>query len=104
MTDKIDHRKHYHIVLDTETTNGFDDPFVYDCGFAVVDKKGNVYEKFSFVNSDVFCKMKDLMKSAYYAEKIPQYWEQIKNGERKIANYYTIRKTLHDVAKKYNVK
>ena len=50
MTDKIDHRKHYHIVLDTETTNGFDDPFVYDCGFAVVDKKGNVYEKFSFVN------------------------------------------------------
>lgn len=104
MTDKIDHRKNYHIVLDTETTNGFDDPFVYDCGFAVVDKKGNVYEKFSFVNSDVFCKMKDLMKSAYYADKIPQYWEQIKNGERKIANYYTIRKTLHDVCEKYNVK
>ena len=100
----IDKRKTYYIVLDTETTNGFDDPLVYDCGFAVVDKKGKVYESFSFVNSDIFCKEKELMQSAYYANKIPMYWEQIKKGERKIANYYTIRKTLHEVAKKYNVK
>ena len=104
MTDKIDKRKNYYVVLDTETTNGFDDPLVYDCGFGVVDKKGNVYERFSFVNRDVFCKMKDLMQSAYYADKIPTYWEQIKSGERKVASYYTIRKTLHDVCEKYNVK
>lgn len=104
MTTKIDHRKNYYIVLDTETTNGFDDPIVYDCGFAVVDKKGNVYEHFSFVNREVFCNMKDLMQSAYYANKIPMYWEQIKKGERKITSYYMIRKTLHDVCKKYNVK
>ena len=104
MTDKIDKRKNYYVVLDTETTNGFDDPLVYDCGFAVVDKKGNVYERFSFVNREVFCNMKDLMQSAYYANKIPNYWEQIKNGTRKITSYYMIRKTLHDVCKKYNVK
>lgn len=104
MTQKIDRRTTYYIVLDTETTNGFDDPLVYDCGFAVVDKKGNVYERFSFVNREVFCEMKDLMQSAYYADKIPNYWEQIKERTRKITNLYMIRKTLHDVCKKYNVK
>lgn len=101
---KIDNRKNYYVVLDTETTNGFDDPLVYDSGFAVVDKTGKVYESYSFVNREVFCEMKDLMQSAYYAEKIPQYWEQIKNHTRKITNLYMIRKTLHDVCKKYNVK
>ncbi len=101
---KIDNRKNYYVVLDTETTNGFDDPLVYDSGFAVVDKTGKVYENYSFVNREVFCEMKDLMQSAYYAEKIPQYWEQIKNHTRKITNLYMIRKTLHEVCKKYNVK
>lgn len=101
---KIDNRKNYYIVLDTETTNGFDDPLVYDSGFAVVDKTGKVYENYSFINREVFCEMKDLMQSAYYAEKIPQYWEQIKNHTRKITNLYMIRKTLHEVCKKYNVK
>ena len=101
---KIDRRKNYYIVLDTETTNGFDDPLVYDNGFAVIDKTGKVYEAYSFVNREVFCDMKDLMQSAYYAEKIPQYWEQIKNHTRKITNFYMIRKTLWDVCKKYNVK
>ena len=101
---KIDNRKNYYIVLDTETTNGFDDPLVYDNGFAVIDKTGKVYEAYSFVNREVFCGMKDLMQSAYYAEKIPQYWEQIKNHTRKITNFYMIRKTLSDVCKKYNVK
>lgn len=101
---KIDKRKNYYIVLDTETTNGFDDPLVYDNGFAVIDKTGKVYEVYSFVNREVFCNMKDLMQSAYYAEKIPQYWEQIKNHTRKITNFYMIRKTLWDVCKKYNVK
>lgn len=104
MTEKIDHRKNYYVVLDTETANGFDDPIVYDTGFAVVDKKGKVYETFSFINREVFCNMKDLMQSAYYANKIPKYWEQIKNHSREIVNFYIIRKTLHDVCKKYNVK
>ena len=40
----------------------------------VVDKKGNVYKTCSFVNADIFLDEKDLMQSAYYANKIPQYW------------------------------
>ena len=104
MTNKIDRRKNYYIVFDTETANGLDDPIVYDLGGAVVDKKGNVYETFSFIIYEVFCEMKDLMQSAYYAEKIPMYEKQIANGERKIVKYATAKKHIAKLAKKYNIK
>lgn len=104
MTQKIDKRKNYYIVFDTETANGLDDPIVYDIGGAVVDKKGNVYETFSFVIFEVFCEMKDLMKSAYYAEKIPMYEKQIADGERKIVRYSTAKKYINELTRKYNVK
>jgi hypothetical protein len=48
--------------------------------------------------------MADVMKSAYYAEKIPQYWEGIKAGERVIKPLWTIRKQLLADMKKYNTK
>lgn len=101
---KIDKRKSYYIVFDTETTNGLDDPIMYDFGGAVVDKKGTVYETFSLIINEVFYGMEDLMKSAYYAKKIPMYKEQIKNGERKVVSLFEARKIFHSLCKKYNVK
>lgn len=105
----IDKRKHYIIVLDTETCNGIttddkldlSDSLVYDLGFAVVDKKGNVYETSSFVIKEVFYGMQDVMKSAYYANKIPQYKQDIIDGKRQLVSFYEARKTLLDMMKKY---
>ena len=77
------------MVVDTETTNSLDDPICYDVGFAVVDRIGNVLEQYSFVVADVFLD-KDLMTSAYFVEKIPQYWEDIKNKKRVLAKFSTI--------------
>ena len=37
----------YYLMLDTETCNSIDDPLCYDIGFAIVDEKGKIYEKFS---------------------------------------------------------
>lgn len=34
------------------------------------------------------------MKSAYYANKIPQYWEDIKNGKRVLTTWRNIRKAF----------
>lgn len=109
---KIDKRKHYIIVLDTETCpldKDFEgvspfNMFVYDIGWAVVDKKGNVYETKSYINRDIFMDEKTLMDSAYYNDKIPKYWEDIKSGKRKVATWYTIRKDLADTMKKYDTK
>lgn len=101
---KIDKRKNHYLTIDTEATNGLTDPIVYDIGGCVHDKKGNVLESFSFVIYEVFCEMKDLMQTAYYAEKIPMYQEQINNKERKIVTYLTAKKHIEKLCKKYNVK
>ena len=100
---KIDRRKKYYLVFDTETANGLDDPIVYDLGFAIVDRKGNVYEKHSLIIREVFYGMKDLMKSAYYAKKLPMYYAQIANGERKVVSLYEARTLFYEVCKKYNI-
>ena len=111
MENKIDRRIKYVIVLDTETApmdkdaQGVDpyNMLVYDVGFAVCDKHGNVYETFSFVNYDVYVCEKSLMKSAYYADKIPLYEKQIASGERKLVKFSTIRKVLNEVIQKYGI-
>lgn len=91
------------IVLDTETTNDIDCPLVYDVGFIVMDICGKVYEEFSYVVADIFLD-KELMKSAYFAEKIPQYWEDIKNGKRNLRTFYNIKKIFAEICKKYDIK
>ena len=91
------------IVLDTETTNSLDDPIIYDVGFAVVDENGKIFEKHSYVVADVFLDC-DLMSYAYFAEKIPQYWEDIKSGRRKLRRFSTIYFILRDVCEQYGVK
>lgn len=97
-------KKNYMIVLDTETCNTIEQPLPYDIGWVVCDKKGNIYERRSFVVAEVFCDMKDVMKSAYYADKIPQYWDDIKAGTRTIASVWAIRRQLISDIKEYSTK
>ena len=101
---KIDRRKSYYLTIDTETANGFDDPIVYDIGGCIHDKKGNVYETFSFIIYETFCEMQDLMQTAYYSKKIPMYQKQIDNGQRKIVRYSTAKKKINELCKQYKVK
>ena len=110
MEKKIDRRRKYLIMGDTETCNtrmengklDMRDVLVYDFGFAVCDKQGRIYEKYSFIIKEIFFDMKDLMKTSYYADKLPQYYEEICNGQRKVVSLYEARKILADVMKKYN--
>lgn len=107
----MDKRINYRIVLDTETCPvdkelnevSPQNMWVYDCGWAVVDKRGNVYRTRSFVNADIFLEEKSLMKSAYYADKIPNYWKDIKEGNRILTSFYNIRKTLLEDMQEFNV-
>lgn len=87
-------KKQYFIVLDTETANSVEQPLPYDIGWAIVDRQGNVYKTHSYVVYEIYCKEKELMKSAYYAEKLPKYEEEIKSKKRKIAGIWTIRKKM----------
>ena len=91
------------LVIDTETTNSIDDPFAYDVGFAVVRATGDVIEEHSYVVADIFLD-KEMMASAYFADKIPQYWEDIKSGKRQLRRFKTIKSILRDVISQYGIK
>lgn len=91
------------IILDTETTNDIECPIVYDVGFIVMNIDGEIFERFSFVVADIFLD-EELMASAYFKEKIPQYWEEIRKGERVLKRFSNIRKIFREVCKTYEVK
>lgn len=104
--------KKFIMVLDTETANGLmvnekldlSCSLVYDIGFTVVDKKGKVYCQKSMAIREIFCGMKDVMASAYYAEKLPKYWEDIKARKRTLVSFMYARKIVLDTMKTYNIQ
>ena len=108
---RIDRRISYKIVLDTETCpldRDFEgvcpsNMWVYDLSWVVTDKRGNIYEERSFVNADIFLGERELMKSAYYAKKIPEYWDRIKKGEMVLTSLYNIRKVFLADVELYNI-
>jgi DNA polymerase III epsilon subunit-like protein len=90
-------------MFDTETANDIECPFCYDFGFSVIDENGKVYEQGSYVIADIFLD-KHLMSTAYYSEKIPQYWEEIKSGKRVLRRWKTIRAIIKDVMTQHEIE
>lgn len=97
-------RKEMYLVIDTETANSIEQPLPYDIGYAVCDRFGHIVLERSFVVAEIFLDHKEMMKSAYFAEKIPYYWEDIKNGTREIKSIFNIRKQIKEDMKKYRIK
>lgn len=101
---KIDRRKKYLIVVDTETANTIQNPgdsrpdmsnvLVYDCGWQIIDKKGNVYLSRSYVIREIFIDERVLMRSAYYGKKVPQYVNDIRAGKRILASVWEVRRQM----------
>ena len=107
---KIDKRKKYIIVLDVETTNNQigvknapNDGLVYDIGFTIADKKGNVYAKRSFAIKEVF-DWTDLMNTAYYKNKLPIYYDRIAKGQMEKISIWDARKRIHKAMEYFNIK
>lgn len=102
----------YYAVVDTETANtpkingklDVKNGQVYDCGTWIIDEQGNKIEHLSMVNKDVFFGMKDAMKSAYYADKIPQYMNDIWEKKREVVDTWAMYRKFNDLCKKWNVQ
>ena len=82
------------IVIDTETAGSVNYPLPYDCGYKVMNRKGDVLAIRSYVVAEIYCDEPDMMKSAYYAEKLPQYAEDLRTGKRTLAKLATIRRQV----------
>ena len=91
------------IMIDTETTNDIDCPIVYDVGYQIFTLDDGILCEKSFLNADVFCDH-ELMKTAFFAEKIPQYWEDVKAHKRSLCSWYMIKKIIEQDCKEYDVK
>lgn len=82
------------MILDTETANSINSPIPYDVGYQIVDTDTTeVLRKRSYVVQETFMN-KDLMTSAYYAKKLPQYWEDLKTGKREMKRITTIKRIV----------
>ena len=91
------------VVSDTETANSVEQPLPYDVGYAIVDTEtGEILTEKSFVVAEIFLD-KELMKDAYFAEKIPMYWDELKTGKRIMKSIFNIRKTIKSDMNFYNV-
>ena len=72
-------------------------------GYSIIDPETfEPFVKRSFVVQETFMD-KDLMNSAYYAKKIPQYWDDLKSGKRIMKRITTIKHIVAEDFKKYNV-
>ncbi len=150
---KIDKRKSYELIIDTETTMIYQDcepkekrgyksiddifnavegsiqeytwqgktyykalvtktatPLIFDLGYTIKDKKGNVMLERSFLVREVFLNM-DLMKQAYYFKKYPLYVEDLaryngfENGKGyDLTSWGVIMNTLREDMKAYKIK
>lgn len=90
------------LIVDTETANEIDCPIMYDFSFIVADLNGNVFEEYAFVVADVFLN-KEMMDTAYFKDKIPSYWEEIKNGTRSLWTLSHIKKFVNAKMRENNI-
>ena len=82
------------MIIDTETANFVNQPLPYDIGYRILDTETHQIERErSFVVYEIFNNA-DLMTSAYYAKKIPQYKEDLKSGKREMKRITTIKKIV----------
>jgi hypothetical protein len=97
-------KKDLYIVGDIETANFAEDALAYDVGLAIIDRQGNVYDRKSFIVSEIFNGQPDLMQSAYYAHKIPEYFADIERGGREVVTFYKVVALLKEWNTKYKPK
>lgn len=90
------------MIIDTETANSVEQPLPYDVGYCIFDDEtGETLVERSFVVAEIFFDS-DLMKEAYFAEKVPQYFKDIRCGKRIVKGIFNIRKQLWADMKEYN--
>lgn len=96
-------KKHLYLMIDTETCGNLETPLVYDLGLAVVDREGNVYENYSLVIKEIWEQL-DLLKTAYYANKLPNYLKELLEEKRVLVTFSSAQMLIESLCKKYNIK
>lgn len=68
-------------------------PLIYDIGWTICDRKGEIYDKKQFLIAETFS-VPSVFNTAYYAEKRPIYLEMLQRGEITIKPWQEVVKIL----------
>lgn len=91
------------MIIDTETANSVEQPLPYDIGYQIINiPTGEILCEKSFIVSEIFLDF-ELMKEAYFADKIPNYWKEYKSGQRVMRGIVNIRREMWNDMKIHNV-
>ena len=107
---KIDKRKNYYVVLDSEGL-GLNDykkkiygrQKSYDIGYIIMDKKGRIVKHFNALTKEIFGDSK-LMETAYFYDKMPLYEQMLNDKEVTERLFINIIRELKRDLKTYNIK
>lgn len=104
-------KKKYYLTLDTETATlpfandiaegdankkkkiAIARPLIYDIGWVISDRQGNIIKKQNYLVSEIFC-VPQIYNTAYYADKRPLYLEALKRKEIEILRWDEIMERL----------
>ena len=64
-------------------------PIIYDAGWTICDRQGNIYDRKQFLIAETFS-VPAVFNTAYYAEKRPRYLEMLRNGETTVKPWYEV--------------
>lgn len=91
------------MLIDTETCNLMNCPLLYDFALAIIDLHHNILMKCRIILTDVFYGESELMKSAYYANKLPEYYAAIERGEVLKMDIWELKHFIKDLCDYYGV-
>ena len=107
---KIDKRKNYYIVLDTEglglnnvKLKKYGQQKSYDVGYVIIDKKGNIVKVFNCLTKEIFGNP-ELMETAYFYDKMPIYEQMLNDKEITERLFINIIRELKRDLKSFNIK
>ncbi len=103
-----DKRVKKYLVFDTETAphyqeNGSMKHIVFDIGYTVCDRHGNILIERTFLVKEIFLNM-SMMKHAYYFNKYPSYLEKLNNNSITLMPWIDIIHIMEKDIECYNIK
>lgn len=100
---KFDRRRKYFMILDCETATlpfankytaedkkkiAIAKPLIYDLGYTIIDKKGNIYKKVNYLISEIFS-VPEIFDTAYYKDRRPFYIDLLQKKKLEIVTWQT---------------
>lgn len=91
-------------MTDTETAGEIMKALVYDFGGGMTTLRGGkLSNTMNYINYNVFYEKQDMMQTAYYADKLPAYRDEIWEGKREVFDIIDIRARVHKYFKENNI-